>query len=92
MLIQAFSRTAPTIVGFGYGGVPWREVPQQRPAAYVLFVGVDAAVQMLASEKITVHRPHDTVQHVARAVRLRMTVGREPELFLGTQILDCLRV
>ncbi len=86
MFVESFGRALKAVVGFGHGGVPGREVPEQSPGSNVLFTGRVFAVQMQAACEVLVHAAHQTIQHVAGAMAFRMIERLRPSLFLSAQV------
>jgi len=66
--VEAFRGALPTLVLFRGGGMPRSEVVQQGPGTAVLIRDVTAAVQVLTTVEVPVHRTHQAVQHVTGAV------------------------
>ena len=88
MFVELFGRALEAVVGLSDRGMPWCEVPKQCPGPAVLFAGGRFAVQMKAALEILVHSPHQSIEHVAGAVAIRMIKSQRPQLLLATQVQD----
>ena len=86
LLVQTLGWTLPAVVIFRRDRVPWREVVQQRPGPAVQITCFERAVQVQTVVEVSIHRTHQSVQHIACTMAARMVVSDAPLVSLGTQI------
>lgn len=86
VLIQTFGRAAPVVVRTLGLRTPGGEVPQQRHAPRMPTARLAFPVQALPADKVTVHAPHQPIEHVAGPVAFRMIVGHRPQVPFVAQI------
>jgi len=86
MAVQSFCRTLTAVVLPDALRTPGREIVQQSPCPRSLIAHSEASMQMLSLVEKTAHSSHDSIQHVAGSMPVRMLVGHDPQMLLVAQI------
>ena len=91
MFVEAFGWAFPAAILSGPCRVPGSEIVEQGPGATVQSGRLKRAMQVLPVVEVTIHRPHDAVQHIARAVTVGVVVSDLPSVPLATKVQDVLQ-
>ena len=86
MFIKTFSRTSPTSIIFSRCRDPGRKVVKQYPTATVQFTCLQQSMQMLTIKKIPIHGTHNTIQHIASTMTVRVIISNLPHVSFVAQV------